>query len=85
MEPGKPVGMKGSTLITWFRLFRWWGSEAMRTVFRWKEPAQASVLVPANPYVHADWVFTEGKTYALVAPRGKRRITIHHLPEMGRN
>ncbi len=84
-DRGRPV-RRNEKAVAWFRLFLWWGSEAVRTVLRRTAPPQEhSILVASDPYAQAAWVFTGGKTYALVAQEGKRRIVIHHLPEISRN
>lgn len=74
-------------VVTWFRVFLWWGTQIVRQVFHVKRPKAEVVRVSHIDYTWpvSSWVFSGEKVYGIFFKRNESKIRVYEFPELEKN
>jgi len=74
-------------IVTWFRLFLWWGTQVVRQVFHVKRPRAEIVRISHIDYTWpvSSWVFSGEKVYGIFFKRNESKIRVYEFPELEKN
>jgi len=74
-------------LVSWFRLFLWWGAEVMKGVFSYRKPQAQVVHLSRSERIFplSNWVVDKNKVYCIISLLDKKGVAIYQLPRLGNN